>query len=418
LRGPSRGLRVEGRESNIPVIPSAARNLGRGATRLVAISLLAGSAVAQSPRPSTLNPRPSKDYLVLVASEAVDEVALVRFGPNGAAVERERYVGWAPTEVAGPHGLAVSPDKKSIFVSTAHGSPFGRLQKLNATTLTPDRSVMLGNFPATMQVSPDGYYVYVVNFNLHGEMEPSDVSVVAAGEMVEIARITTCTMPHGSRFSADGLRHYSACMMDETLVEIDTRMLSVARHFFLTTGKEMGMNGPPAARGSAAKHDAGGHGMTPPAPGDVTCSPTWAQPSTDGTRVWVACNKSSDIVEIDTRSWKHVRRIPAGPGVYNLAQTHDGTKLIGTNKRDQSVSVFDVASGKELKRIRTTRAVVHGVVVSDDDRYAFISIEGTGSQPGTVDVIDLTTLEKVASVDVGQQAGGIDFLRSEPSKQP
>jgi hypothetical protein len=30
-----------------------------------------------------------------------------------------------------------------------------------------------------------------------------------------------------------------------------------------------------------------------------------------------------------------------------------------------------------------------------------------------VDVIDLIALKKVASVDVGQQAGGIDFLRSE-----
>ncbi|MEY4956133.1 MAG: hypothetical protein RL409_390, partial [Gemmatimonadota bacterium] len=31
--------------------------------------------------------------------------------------------------------------------------------------------------------------------------------------------------------------------------------------------------------------------------------------------------------------------------------------------------------------------------------------------------IDLNTLKKVASVDVGQQAGGIDFLRSEPVKR-
>jgi DNA-binding beta-propeller fold protein YncE len=375
------------------------------------IGLLRLTSLAAQPAPPA-----SRDYLVLVASEAVDKVALVRFGPSGAAVERERYVGWSPTEVAGPHGLAVSPDKKSLFVSTAHGTPFGRLQKLNTTTLAQEGSVMLGNFPATMQVSPDGYYVYVVNFNLHGEMVASDVSVVAAQEMVEIARIKTCTMPHGSRFSADGTHHYSVCMMDETLVEIDTRTLSVSRHFFLTAGKEMGMTGAPTQRGSTATHDMGGHGMTPPAPGDVSCSPTWAQPSTDNSRVWVACNKSSDIVEIDVKNWKVLRRIPAGPGVYNLALTHDGSKLIGTNKRDQSVSVLDAVSGKELARIKTTRAVVHGAAVSDDDRYAFISIEGMGSQPGTVDVIDLSTLTKVASVDLGQQAGGIDFLRSEAPK--
>lgn len=358
---------------------------------------------------------PVKDYLVLVASESVDRVALVRFGAKGATIEREKYVGWSPTEVAGPHGVAVSPNGKQYFVTTAHGNPFGKLMKFNAETNAGEGTVMLGNFPATTQVSPDGAFVYVVNFNLHGEMEPSDVSVVAADEMVEIARIQTCTMPHGSRLSADGLKHYSACMMDEELVEIDTRTLNVSRHFFLTKGKEMGMTGAPPARGAAAhaNHDMGGHGMEPPKPGDISCSPTWALPSRDGGKVWVACNKSSEIVEIDTKAWSLVRRLPAGAGVYNLAQSHDGTKLIATNKRDASVSVFDAISGKELARIPTTRKVVHGIAISDDDRYAFISVEGVGSEPGTVDVIDLGALKKVASVDVGQQAGGIDFWRSE-----
>ena len=382
--------------------------------RHTALALLAAASLhAQS--------APARDYLFLVASESVDRVALIRFGPAGIKVERERYVGWAPTEVAGPHGLAVTPDKKHYFVSTAHGTPFGRLQRYNTATDAAEGSVMLGNFPATMQVSPDGFYVYVVNFNLHGEMVTSDVSVVAADEMVEIARIRTCTMPHGSRITSDGTRHYSACMMDEMLVEIDTRTLAVSRHFLLTAGKELGMTGAPPVRGSAdasgmAAHDMGGHGMEPPKPGDVSCSPTWAQPSPDGKRVWVACNKSSEIVEVDAVSWRMIRRFPAGPGIYNLGVTHDGTRLIGTNKRDASVSVFDAASGKELARIPTTRKVVHGVAVSDDDRFAFISVEGTGSQPGTVDVVDLTTLRKVASVDVGQQAGGIDFMRSEPAR--
>ena len=384
-------------------------------THFAIIAALVGAPAVLSAQPTP----PTRDYLVLVASESVDRVALVRFGPNGAKVEKERYVGWSPTEVAGPHGLAVSPDKKHYFVSTAHGTPFGRLTKYNAATNAAEGNVMLGNFPATAQVSPDGYYVYVVNFNLHGDMVPSDVSVVAADEMVEIARIRTCTMPHGSRMSADGTKHYSACMMDEELVEIDTRTLKASRHFFLTKGKEMGMTGSPPLRGSetaGAAHDMGGHGMEPPKPGDVSCSPTWAQPSRDNARVWVACNKSSEIVEIDTKAWTIVKRFPSAPGVYNLGITHDGTRLIATNKRDASASVFDAATGKELARIPTTRKVVHGVAVSDDDRYAFISIEGTGSEPGTVDVIDLVALKKVATVDVGQQAGGIDFLRSEPPR--
>ena len=361
---------------------------------------------------------PTRDYLVLVASESVDRVALIRFGAKGATIERERYVGWSPTEVAGPHGLAVAPDRQHYFVTTAHGTPFGKLTKFNTATDAIEGSVMLGNFPATMQLSPDGELVFVVNFNVHGEMETSDVSVVSAKEMVEIARIPTCTMPHGSRLNSEGTKHYSACMMDEELVEIDARTLTVSRHFFLTKGKEMGMNGAPPARGASDRmsHDMGGHGMEPPKPGDVSCSPTWAQPSRDGKRVWVACNKSSEIVEIDAIAWTVLRRIPAGAGVYNLAITHDGSRLVATNKRDASVSIFDALSAKELARVPTTRKVVHGVAISDDDRYAFISVEGMGSEPGTVDIIDLISLRQVASIDDCQQAGGIDFVRSERAK--
>ncbi len=170
------------------------------------------------------------------------------------------------------------------------------------------------------------------------------------------------------------------------------------------------MSGVQMAGAPMAGHDMS-HGMEPPKPGDISCSPTWAQPSTDGSKVFVACNKANDIVEIDVASWKMLRRIPAGDGVYNLAATHDGKLLLGTNKRGQSVSVIDIASGKELARIPTTRKVASGVTVSDDDRYAFATIEGIGSQPGTVDIIDLQTMQKVASVDVGQQAGGIDFWK-------
>jgi DNA-binding beta-propeller fold protein YncE len=72
--------------------------------------------------------------------------------------------------------------------------------------------------------------------------------------------------------------------------------------------------------------------------------------------------------------------------------------------------VFDAAGGKELARIPTTRRVPSGLVVSRDSRYAFVTLESVGSEPGAVDVIDLATRTRVASVDVGQQAGGIASL--------
>ncbi|HZC22981.1 MAG TPA: YncE family protein, partial [Candidatus Binatia bacterium] len=243
----------------------------------------------------------------------------------------------------------------------------------------------------------------------HGDMVPSSVSVVATDQMIEVKRITSCTMPHGSRLNHAGTKHYSACMMDDMLVEIDTAKFAVDRYFMLAPGKEMGMSGAPY--GADPKMPA--HNMADHKP---TCTPTWAQPSNDGSVVYVACNQTNDIVAVNTDTWTMARRFPAGNGVYNLAMTKDG-RLIASNKRGQSVSIFDPIAGKELARIPTKRKVVHGIVVSPDDRYAFISVEGMGSEPGTVEVIDLKSLTTVATVDVGTQAAGIDFWKTEPSKQ-
>ena len=361
---------------------------------------------------------PSRTYTALVASESVDRVAVIELGPQGARVVRQHDVVVMIADPDRPHGLAVSPDGKSYYVSTAHGTPYGVLWKFDTRSNTYAGQVMLGNFPATAQVTPDCSTVVVVNFNLHGDMVASDISVVRADSMQEIARITTCAMPHGSRVNSSGTRHYSVCMMDEQLVEIDLEGLQVSRHFLLTKGAEQGMAGAPPVRGARsasadaahAGHDMSGHGLAQPAAGSTLCSPTWAQPSPDDKTVWVACNGTSDLVEIDVASWTLRRRIAAGNGVYNLAVTHDGTKLVATNKRAQSVSVIDTRTGATLAVLPTQRRVVHGVAITHDDRYAFVSVEGVGSEPGTVEIIDLVLLRTIARVDVGQQAGGIDVV--------
>lgn len=361
----------------------------------------AAPAVADSVAP------PTRDYLAFVLSESADLVSLVRFGPGGLRVERQTKVGLLPTEINGPHGVGVAPDGRHYYVSIAHGMPYGSLWKLTTAGDTVVARTTLGLFPASLQVSPDGAYVYVVNFNLHGDMVPSSVSVVAADEMVEVARVPTCTMPHGSRFNAQGTKHYSTCMMDDVLVEIDTRTFRVARHFMLAAGAEHGMEGPPRAHPAGHGAAAGGRGPA----GSVSCSPTWAQPSPDGARVYVACNKSNDVVEVDAATWTLRRRIPAGEGVYNLAATPDGRLLVATNKRGNSVSIIELTSGRELGRIPTRRRVVHGIAVTPDSRYAFVTVEGVGSEPGTVEVVDLRALRSVASADVGQQAAGVDVWR-------
>ncbi len=350
---------------------------------------------------------PTQNYLVYVVCESADRVVLIRFGPGGAHIESQMRIGLMPMDVNGPHGIA-------------DGRPDGSVWKYRAGTDTVIKYTSLGLFPATTDITPDGNFIYVANANFHGDMVPSSISVVATDQMIEVKRIPTCTMPHGSRLNHAGTKHYSACMMDDMLVEIDTRKFAVDRYFMLAPGKEMGMSGTPFAR-SLPDHGTSDHSMSDHKMVDhkPVCTPTWAQPSNDGSMIYVACNQSNEIVAIKTDTWTLARRFPAGTGVYNLAMTKDG-RLIATNKRGQSgqsVSIFDPATGRELAKIPTQRKVVHGAVVSPDDRYAFISVEGVGAEPGTVEVIDLTSMKTVATVDVPPQAAGIDFWKMEASKQ-
>jgi DNA-binding beta-propeller fold protein YncE len=375
-------------------------------------------------------PAPVADYWVYAGAESSDQLFRIRFGPGGTVVEKTIPVGELQAEMEGPHGLAISPDGKYLHLTTGHGFPDGKYWQY---ALGPDtligQGVLLGTFPASIDVTPNGLYTFSVNFNLHGDMVPSSVSVVYVPTLTEVARVVTCTMPHGSRVSPDGRFQYSGCMMDDQLVEVDARTFEVSRRFSLRKSTE----GPLPADGGpmlamwieGAKKVSNGETGDPAQVGYIAmeghrhemvpqeCSPTWAQPSADGTKIFVACNKSDEILEVDHAAWRVTRRMATGRGPYNLAVTPDGALLVATLKQGAGVELFDLASGASVARISTSNKVAHGVAVSPDSRYAFITSEGIGAQPGKVDVIDLRARAKVGTADVGQQAGGIAFWKME-----
>jgi DNA-binding beta-propeller fold protein YncE len=349
------------------------------------------------------SPVPATTYRFLVTAESQDQVALVRFTPCqpaqappvcGPAVERTYDVGLYSADIEGPHGVVASPDGLSFYVTMAHGRPFGRLEKYDVATGRRLGVVELGMFPATVDISPNGSFVYAVNFNFEDpDMRPSSLSIVEAGSLTEVARPVTCRMPHGSRLNPQGTLHYSGCMMDDLLVEVDARTLAVRRLFNVAPGSE----GPVPRAGATA-------GMS------NVCSPTWAQPSADGSRVYIACNKSAEIVAVDVAGWRLLKRwkTPAAP--YNLAATPDGRLLVATQKGPGTVTIWRLADDSLLAEISGTRKVASGVVVSRDSRYAFVTLEGIGGDPGTIDIIDLKSRRTAASVEIGRQAGGIALL--------
>ncbi|MGF1582917.1 MAG: YncE family protein [Gemmataceae bacterium] len=340
-------------------------------------------------------------YYLYVTSESEDEVAVIRFDGKKGKVHQKIVVGELPTEIEGPHGLTISPDGKHWYLSMAHGRPFGFLYKFETGTNKQVGKVTLGLFPATMQISKATGLLYVVNFNLHGKMKPSTVSVVDPDAMKEIEQIKTGAMPHGSRVHPNGKTHYSVAMMSGELFEIDAVELKIKRKLMLDTHRNMKAQlekkGHPKKGTKMAMHS--------------KSKPTWVYPHPDGTRVYVACNGTDEVLEIDLKGWKVLRRFRTDKGPYNVEVTPDGKKMVVTYKSAAATGFWDLKTGKELKKVANTRSVTHGVVISPDNRYAFVSVEGKGDQPGAVDIFDLRSHRLVATVNVGKQAGGIYFWK-------
>ncbi len=353
-----------------------------------------GATPADEPVSGTL-------YHLFVTAESADFVCLAEFdaSTSEARVVRKIPVGYQPTEIEGPHGLCVSPDGEHLFVTMAHGKPFGLLYKFSTDPIELVGQCELGLFPATMQISAATGLLYCVNFDLHGKMEPSTVSIVDPDEMVEVARTTTGPMPHGSRITPDGLRHYSCGMMSDQLFEIDAVTFEVSRVLHLTTDDDQ----MPAEPTAAGMHHEGMH--------SPKAKPTWVVPHPTDPRVYVALNGAAQVVEIDTEVWAITRRFRTAKGPYNVEVSNDGRRMVVTHKGAASVGVWDLVKGVELARIPTTRKVTHGVVIAPDSRFAFVSNEGIGGEMGTLDVIDLARLERVATIEIGLQAGGIYFWK-------
>ena len=357
----------------------------------------------------------AEDYYIYCATESEDEVALIRFDGKTAHVEKRIPVGVWPVEIEGPHGITVSPDGDYWYLSMAHGLPYGHLYKYKTGTDEMVDRIELGLFPATMGISNATGLIYIVNFNLHGgHTEPSTVSIVDPDEMIEIDRVETGIMPHGSRLLNNGLKHYSVAMMSGTLYEMDAMTMQISRTMSTASPK---MNDHSAHNMKKMDHSKMNMGMKknskmakmdhkmPPE------KPTWVYPHPNDNLIYVVNNGTDNVVEIDVKKWKVVRTFKTDKAPYNCEVSRDGKHLVVTYKGAAKTGVWDLKTGKEIAKFNNTRKVTHGVVISPDNRYAFVSVEGIGKEPGSVEIFDLKELKPVAVAEIGKQAGGIAFWK-------
>jgi DNA-binding beta-propeller fold protein YncE len=366
------------------------------------------SGPAAAPAPAPAGAPGEFDYLIGVSSESGDIVTWIRPGPGSLTVDRVVPIGIMPADIDGPHNVTVAPDQGSYYVSIAHGTPHGTLWRMDAVSDTLLGRATLEFYPTTISLTPDGELAFVANSDFFGDRpRRNPVSVVHTASMEKIADVTACDMPHGVKVNRAGTRVYVTCMHSDELLEIDVSTFEITRRSRTGTAMPMaggdhaahGRDTPAATAPQAATHDAG------------ACAPTFVSISPDDRTLYVACNTKNTLQVWDAGSLALTREIPVGKGAYNVEASPDGAWLVVTNKKERSVSLVDARSLEEVARIPTTKPIVHGVAWSPDGRYAYISQESVGADPGAVDMLDVAARRVVATVPLPAQPTGITIHR-------
>lgn len=151
--------------------------------------------------------------------------------------------------------------------------------------------------------------------------------------------------------------------------------------------------------------------------GDVVATlPTGAGPheaatSPDGTRVLATNYGTRDepgdsLTLIDVATAKVIGTIEIAPyhrphGVQWLA---DGHHAVVTAESNKALLVIDVDAGQVVAAIDTDQEISHMVAVTPDGTRAFVANIGSGS----VTAIDLSKRNRIASIETGEGAEGID----------
>ena len=350
----------------------------------------------------------SQEHRVGVVSESGDIVTWLRPVAGGLVVDRVVPVGVRPADMDGPHNLAVAPDQRSYYITIAHGMPFGTLWRYDATNDTVMGRAQVELFPTTIALSPDGDWAFVANSDFHGERpRVNPVTIIYTPTMARVTDLPACDMPHGVRVNHAGTRVYVSCMHSDEILELDGGTFEILRRVPVGSGHAMpgGHQAPPARAETA------GAAGVPTADLSRECSPTFVSVSPDDRWLYLPCHSGNLLQIHDAATLAFVGSVPVGEGPYNAEPTPDGRLVLVTNKKGQSVSLVDPIGRREVARIPTTKQIVHGIAYAPDGRTAYISAESIGSDPGSVDVLDLDRRVMTGTIAIPAQPTGIAVLR-------
>ena len=264
----------------------------------------------------------------------------------------------------GPDDVAITPDGRILFVNRLDGHD---VIAFDTATDKPLFTVPVEGTPNHMAVSKDGRFLYVPLFD-GGELKVIDIAQRKVVGSIEIG-----LGAHATKLSPDDKRLYVGHMWNQAIMVIDLAAGKVVKTFEF----------------------------------DRAVRPFEISP--DEKTLYVQTSNMSGFYVVDIDSGRIMQKVemptplPAGTKLsfpytvdHGLALTRDGKRLLAAGSLTGHIAVISVPDMKVLADIPVGREP-NWIALSKDERFAYVS----NRRDNTISVIDMATLRESKRIAVG-----------------
>ncbi|MFI5263830.1 MAG: hypothetical protein ACHQM6_04890 [Candidatus Kapaibacterium sp.] len=248
-----------------------------------------------------------------------------------------------------PSSIVMMPDLKSFLVSMQ--ATGGKIAKYDVASYSKLGEFMSNLLPSEMALTADGSKGYVADNSYYGNkfgvFDPVAMKVMKTVSSPLIVQPTNVVVAPVGNFA------YISGFGSDNILRIDTRNDSVMGCIVLGADVQM--------------------------PVTPTYTPKY-QPkkifiSQDGNTMFVSCQGTSEIVELDLRKDSIVARIPIQYGPWGEAISPDGSELWVVNYLSNQVQIISTSTNNTLAVIDSISQYPRAITFTPDGAYAFVACE-------------------------------------------
>lgn len=328
-----------------------------------------------------------------VTNQGEDLTAVIDLDKNKIA----RYITTGAENTAtsppqAPHNVTVDWQNQYYYVNLIGGS---KLLKLRVSDNAKVGELTTGlSSPAQVALSKNGDTAYVTNF----ENVKTNISLVATSSMTKISDIGSPAMlkPHGVSITPNFKYVLVMNSLSDNISLIRTSDNSIV-NTIPVSGKV-----PALPVGYVYQFEPYQAAITP-----------------DSKFAYITCRKSGEVRVLDIEQMTIIDSITVGTFPLIPAATPDGGYIFVANRNSNSVSAINTATRKIAYTIDSVGVEPHGIAVSKDGMFLYVSCENIGvSEPphhptiggkkaGFMKIIEIAKKTVVASLEVGNFGSGM-----------